>query len=100
MTLTPTLLAAAKPAGGAPVQDLVPAALVGGVLAAVVLAVGLGHRAGRITFVARLAALAEGVVPVPGWAALPVLVTLGSLGIAAFGFFWDVATHIDSGRDS
>ena len=39
-------------------------------------------------------------MPVPGWAALPVLVTLGSLGIAAFGFFWDVATHIDSGRDS
>ncbi len=36
----------------------------------------------------------------PGWAALPVLVTLGSLGIAAFGFFWDVATHIDNGRDA
>jgi hypothetical protein len=39
-------------------------------------------------------------VPVPGWAALPVIVTLGSLGVAAFGFFWDVGTHIDSGRDS
>ena len=39
-------------------------------------------------------------MPVPGWAALPVLVTLVSLGIAAFGFFWDVATHIDDGRDS
>ena len=49
---------------------------------------------------ARLAALAERIVPVPGWAALPVLVTLGSLGVAAFGFFWDVGTHIDSGRDS
>ena len=39
-------------------------------------------------------------MPVPGWSALPVLVTLGSLGIAAFGFFWDVATHIDDGRDA
>jgi hypothetical protein len=101
MTSTITLLAAAKPAGGAPVQDLVPAALVGGMLAAVVLAVGLGHRAGRIRMLSRLAALAERVVvPVPGWAALPVIVTLGSLGIAAFGFFWDVGTHIDDGRDS
>jgi hypothetical protein len=95
-----TLLAAGEPAGGAPVHDLVPAALVGGLLAAAVLAVGLGHRAGKITALSRLAALAERVVPVPGWAALPVLVTLGSLGIAAFGFFWDVATHIDDGRDS
>jgi hypothetical protein len=100
MTSTLTLLAAAKPAGGAPVQDLVPAALVGGVLAALVLAVGFGHRAGRITFLERLAKLAEHIVPVPGWAALPVLLTLGSLGIAAFGFFWDVGTHIDNGRDS
>jgi hypothetical protein len=100
MTLTTTLLAVAKPAGGAPVQDLIPAALVGGVFAAVVLAVGLGHRAGKITVLGRFARLAEKVVPVPGWAALPVLVTLGSLGIAAFGFFWDVGTHIDNGRDS
>jgi hypothetical protein len=99
-SLLSTLLAAGEPAGGAPVQDLIPAALVGGLLAAVVLAVGVGHRAGRITVLGRLAALAENVVPVPGWAALPVLVTLGSLGIAAFGFFWDVGTHIDSGRDS
>jgi hypothetical protein len=95
-----TLLAVGEPAGGAPVQDLVPAAIVGGLLAAVVLAVGLGHRAGRLILLSRAAGLAENVVPVPGWAALPVLVTLGSLGIAAFGFFWDVATHIDDGRDS
>ena len=100
VTMLTTFLAAAKPAGGAPVQDLIPAALVGGVLAAVVLAVGLGHRSGRITLLSRLAALSEHITPVPGWAALPVLVTLNSLLIAAFGFFWDVGTHIDDGRDS
>ena len=53
-----------------------------------------------MTLLTRLAGLAERVMPVPGWSALPVLVTLGSLGIAAFGFFWDVATHIDDGRDA
>src|SRR3954468_2907733 len=100
MTLMTTVLAVGKPAGGAPVQDLIPAAIVGGFFAAVVLAVGLGHRAGRTTVLSRLARLAEKVVPVPGWAALPVLLALGSLGVAAFGFFWDVGTHIDDGRDS
>ena len=97
---TSALFAVGEPAGGAPVQDLVPAALIGGVLTAVVLAIGLGHRAGKVSTIGRAAALAERVVPVPGWAALPVLVTLASLGVAAFGFFWDVATHIDNGRDS
>ena len=95
-----TLFAAGEPAGGAPVQDLVPAAIVAAVMTTAVLLVGFGHRAGRITILTRIAALAERVIPVPGWAALPVLLTLGPLGVAAFGFFWDVATHIDSGRDS
>jgi hypothetical protein len=94
------LFAAGEPAGGAPVQDLVPAAIVAGVLTGAALLLGAGHRSGRVTLLSRLAALAERVMPVPGWSALPVLVTLGSLGIAAFGFFWDVATHIDDGRDA
>jgi hypothetical protein len=99
MTSTLTFFAAGEPAGGAPVQDLIPASIVAAVLTALVLAIGFGHRAGRITVLNRVAALAERVIPVPGWAALPVLLTLLSLGVAAFGFFWDVATHIDDGRD-
>jgi hypothetical protein len=96
----PTLLAAGEPAGGAPVEDLVPAAIVAAVLTGAAIVLGATHRSGRVTLLSRIAALAERVVPVPGWAALPVIVTLGSLGIAAFGFFWDVAAHIDDGRDS
>jgi hypothetical protein len=94
------LLAAGEPAGGAPMQDLVPAAIVGGLLTAAALVLGATHRSGRVTLLTRLGGLAERVVPVPGWAALPVLVTLASLAVAAFGFFWDVATHIDDGRDA
>jgi hypothetical protein len=94
------LFGAGEPAGGAPVEDLVPAALVAGLLTAAALVLGATHRSGRVPLLTRLAGLAERVMPVPGWAALPVLVTLGSLGIAAFGFFWDVATHIDDGRDA
>ncbi len=94
------LLAAGEPAGGAPMQDLVPAAIVAGLLTAAALALGATHRSGRVTLLTRLGALTERVVPVPGWAGLPVLLTLGSLAVAAFGFFWDVATHIDDGRDA
>jgi len=100
MLSTLTSLAAGEPAGGAPVQDLVPATIVAALLTAAALGIAAGHRSGRVNSLTRLAALSERIVPVPGWAALPVLVTLGSLGVAAFGFFWDVATHIDSGRDS
>jgi hypothetical protein len=100
MLSTLTSLAAGEPAGGAPVQDLVPAAIVAALLTAAALAIAAGHRSGRVNTLTRLAAQSERIVPVPGWAALPVLVTLGSLAVAAFGFFWDVATHIDSGRDS
>ena len=97
--ITP-LLAAGEPAGGAPAEDLGSAALVAGVLTAAALGLGATHRSGRVTALSRLAGLAERVMPVPGWSALPVLLTLGSLAIAAFGFFWDVATHIDDGRDA
>ena len=69
-------------------------------MTAVVLAVGLGHRAGRITVLTRLAALAERVIPVPGWAALPVLVTLGSLGDRRVRLLLGRWTHIDNGRDA
>ena len=95
-----SLFAAGEPAGGAPVQDLIPAAIVAGLLTGAALLLGATHRSGRVTLLTRLGGLAERVMPVPGWASLPVLVTLGSLAIAAFGFFWDVATHIDDGRDA
>ncbi len=35
----------------------------------------------------------------PGWAALPLLLSGSSLLLAVIGLYWDVALHIDEGRD-
>ena len=40
------------------------------------------------------------VTGLPDWVAIPVLTMLGgALPMAALGFYWDVAWHIDEGRD-
>jgi hypothetical protein len=88
-----------EPAGGAPTQDLVAGGAVAALLTALVLWVGYAHRMGRIRFVDRLADFAARVSGLPRWAALPAAITGGAQLIAVFGFYWDVAKHIDTGRD-
>ena len=94
--------AAADPARGAPMQDLIPAAVValGAVIALALIA--RAHRAGRFRGVSALGGLASrhpALRDLPPWAALPIAVTTASLLTAVFGFYWDVSTHIDNGRD-
>jgi hypothetical protein len=86
-------------AGGAPIGDLVWAGAVGTGLSALVLWVAMAHRAGRITWVGRTADHVGAAAGLPGWSMLPVLVSTASLLTAGFGFYWDVAKHIDTGRD-
>jgi hypothetical protein len=93
------LASSAPPAKGAPVGDLIWATVVAAVLSGVVLWIANAHRSGRIAWLGRLAAFAERQSGLPGWAALPAAVVGGSLIIAVFGFYWDVAKHIDTGRD-
>ena len=88
-----------EPAGGAPTQDLVWGAAVAGALTLLALWVCFAHRTGRITWLGSVADFAARVAGLPRWAALPSGVTGGSLLIAVFGFYWDVAQHIDHGRD-
>src|SRR5205814_5677969 len=57
------------------------------------------YRRGRLAALERVAAAAEARSGLPGWASLPSAVTAVSLIIAVFGFYWDVAWHIDKGRD-
>src|SRR3954466_1293367 len=92
-------LAASEPAKGASIHDLVIGAAIGAVLTFAVLWVASAHRAGRIRFLGRLADFSERVSGLPGWCALPSAIVGGSLSIAVFGFYWDVAKHIDTGRD-
>jgi len=95
----PALAAAAPPARGAPIGDILWASVVATLLSAVVLWVAAAHRAGRIVWLRRAAQRAERVTGLPGWASLPLIVTGAAQGIAVFGFYWDVAKHIDTGRD-
>jgi hypothetical protein len=97
-----TLLAqtSSAPAGGAPIGDVIWGTVAATLVTALVIWVATAHRAGRIGWVARVAGFAERSSGLPGWCALPAALAGASLITAAFGFYWDVAKHIDTGRDS
>lgn len=93
------VLASSGPAGGAPLSDLIAGAIAGTVLTAAVLALAVAHRRGTVKILDRLADLAARLSGMPRWYALPAAITAISLLVAVFGFYWDVGTHIDHGRD-
>jgi hypothetical protein len=91
--------AAAPPAGGAAVDQIILATAGALLLTGALLFLGLGHRSGRVPFLGRLAGFAERASGLPGWVALPAAVATVSLLVALLGFLWDVSIHIDEGRD-
>src|SRR4051794_10444042 len=92
-------LAANEPAGGAALGEVIGASAGALVLSAVLLALGLGHRTGRVALLGRMAAFSERVSGMPGWSAFPSGAATGSLLIAVFGRSWDISLRIDQGRD-
>jgi hypothetical protein len=88
-----------EPAGGAAIGEIVIATLGAGIVTAVLLVFGFGHRTGRIGALGRLADFSARVSGLPGWAALPSAVATFSLLTAVFGMYWDIALHIGVGRD-
>ncbi len=88
------------PAGGAELGQIVIASIAATALTAALLYLGFGHRSGRVTTLARLAAWAERRFGLPGWTVLPVVLATTSLVIALFGMYWDISLHIDNGRDA
>jgi hypothetical protein len=88
------------PARGAPIQDVIWGTVAATLLTGAVIWVAIAHRDGRIAWVGGLARFSSRASGLPGWAALPSAITGVSLITAAFGFYWDVAKHIDTGRDA
>jgi hypothetical protein len=89
----------APPAGGAELGQVLIASIAAMLITAALLYLGFGHRSGRVKLLGRLAAHAERVAGIPGWAALPSAIATASLITALFGMYWDISLHIDNGRD-
>src|SRR3954464_11441245 len=94
------LSAGVAPARGFPPGQVIPATIVAILLTAAVAYGAWRYRQGRFAALERVADAAGARSGLPGGAALPSPVTAGSLLIAVFGFYWDVAWHIDKGRDN
>ena len=92
--------AASEPAGGAATAEIVIATLGAGLLTTLLLAVGIGHRSGRVKVLGRAAAWTEDKTGLPGWAALPGAISTVALLVALLGMYWDISLHIDKGRDA
>lgn len=96
----PILAAGFAPARGFPPSQVIPASIVAVLITIGVALAAVRYRQGRFAGLGRFAGRAERFSGLPGWAALPIAMTTVSLVIAVFGFYWDVAWHIDKGRDN
>ena len=98
--LAPLPIAAADPAGGAALDQILIANAMAIGASAVLAWLVLGHRSGRRPYLARAANYSERVSGLPGWAALPSALATASLIVALLGMYWDISLHIDDGRDA
>src|SRR5688572_2170709 len=92
-------LAAAKPAGGAALDQVAIATVGATIVTALLLWLIAGHRNGKVKHLTRIAEQASRVSGLPHWAALPLGLAGGSLMVALLGMYWDIALHIGVGRD-
>jgi hypothetical protein len=104
LALAPDALAHGNPAeapsaGGGAIAQVVIGTVAAMIAAGIAAWVIVGHREGRISLLRNLGAFGERVSGLPGWVAVPISVHGGGLIIAVFGMYWDIATHIDAGRD-
>ncbi len=97
--MTLSLLAAAKPAGGAAFNQILIANAMALVASGALYWLVMGHRSGQRTHLARAAAFTERRTGLPGWASLPLGIAMVSLLVALLGMYWDISLHIDQGRD-
>jgi hypothetical protein len=91
------ILAQTPSAGGAPVGEIVGASAVALASIAVVAVIGVAHRTRGV--LDPFVQIVEERTGRPAWSIVPVQVTLLSLAVAVWGYYWDVSWHIDRGRD-
>src|SRR5687768_14779009 len=99
LALLPTAAESAKPAGGAAIGEVIGATAGALIATTVLFALIYLHRTGRSQVLQRLADFSERVSGMPGWVTLPSVVGTGSLLVALLGMYWDIALHINVGRD-
>jgi hypothetical protein len=88
-----------KPARGVDLAQVLPVTGVLAALGAALIATCVLYRRGRLPAVDRAVGWVEGRTAMPAWTVVPSTVSAVSLLTAGFGFYWDVAVHIDNGRD-
>jgi hypothetical protein len=89
-----------KPARGVDLAQVLPVTGVLAALGAAAVVLCVLYRRGRLPAAERAVAVVEARTGMPGWTAIPAAVSAISLITAGFGFYWDVAVHIDRGRDA
>src|SRR3954469_18918162 len=98
-TLLLSTAAAARPAGGAAIGQILIATAFATVMTVGLLWLLKAHRAGSTKILERAGDFAARVADLPPWAALPAGVGGGTLLVALLGMYWDISLHIDNGRD-
>lgn len=88
-----------RPARGIDLAQVLPVTAVLAALGAALVTGCVLYRRGRLPLLEALVARLERTSGVPAWATVPGAVGGLSLLTAGFGFYWDVAVHIDRGRD-
>lgn len=89
-----------KPARGVDLAQVLPVTAVLAALGAATIALCVLYRRGHLPAVERFLARMEARTGLPAWSTVPAAVSGLSLMTAGFGFYWDVAVHIDNGRDN
>ncbi|WP_320671333.1 hypothetical protein [Patulibacter defluvii] len=98
--MTP-LLAQAAPSSvnGAPLEQIAIVGVGTTVVTLLTLWLVVAYRAGRARPLRAVGGLAERVLGIPAWSAVPAIAGIAFIFLALFGVTWDVALHIDQGRD-
>ena len=99
LALLPIAAESEKPAGGAAIGEVVGATAGAMVATGILFTLIYMHRTGRTQLLQRVADFSERISGMPGWVTLPSVVGTGSLLVALLGMYWDIALHINVGRD-